>query len=592
MNSETSFLTPPVFNGENYQAWEIRMMVHLEALDLCEAETIKDYADKLLDLANKVRLFGKDFTDERIVQKILVTLPEKYEATIFSLENSKDLSSVTLAELVKGLQALEQRRLIGKQGSVEGAFQANSLNNKSNKGRKKNKTQRPSINYNKHGGSQPPCPHCKKTNHSQQKCWWRPDVKCNKCGQLGHVERVCKSQPQQEESKAAVNQYQEEQLFVATCFASKNASKSWLIDSGCINHMTSNQELFKDLDRYFISKVKIGNGEYLDARGRGTVAIESLTAIIKLENNSELWHKRLRHFHHDAILFMKENKLAKGLPSLEKNLSACEACQYGKQARLPFQNSSWRAKQNLQLIHTDVGGPQKSPSLKGSKYYIAFIDDCTRYCWIYVLNYKFEVADVFWKYKAFVENQSGCRIQVIRSDNGTEYTSEKFNKFCNEAGIEHQLTTPYTPQQNGVVERKNRTLMEMTRCLLHEKGLPKKFWAEAANTAIFLLNRLPTKALQKKTPFEAWFGYSSLSKAYRIYQPQNDKIIVRRDVKFVENDTWSWQNDEKQKNLESLDEDIDDIPIRGTRALSDIYQRCNIAILEPGGFMEAAKDEK
>jgi len=98
--------------------------------------------------------------------------------------------------------------------------------------------------------------------------------------------------------------------------------------------------------------------------------------------------------------------------------------------------------------------------------------------------------------------------------------------------------------------------------------------------------------LDKKAEPGIFVGYNSLSKAYRIYQPQNDKIIVSRDVKFVENDTWSWQDDEKQKNRESLDEDVDDVPVRGTRALSDIYQRCSIAILEPGGFMEAAKDEK
>lgn len=84
--------------------------------------------------------------------------------------------------------------------------------------------------------------------------------------------------------------------------------------------------------------------------------------------------------------------------------------------------------------------------MKGSKYYIAFIDDCTRYCWIYFLNFKSEVAGVFWKYKALVENQSGCKIQMVRTDNGTEYTSEKFNQFCDEAGIEHQLTAPYTHQ--------------------------------------------------------------------------------------------------------------------------------------------------
>ena len=153
-----------------------------------------------------------------------------------------------------------------------------------------------------------------------------------------------------------------------------------------------------------------------------------------------------------------------------------------------------------------MGGPQKTPSLNGSKYYIAFIDDHTRMCWIYFMKIKSEVANIFWKFKAWVETQSGCKMQVIKSDNGTEYTSEKFNKFCEDAGIERQLTAHYT-QQNGVVERKNKTIMDMTRCLLHDKGLPKKFWAEALNTAIFLLNRLPTKALHKKTPFEAWYSY-------------------------------------------------------------------------------------
>ncbi|KAH0757857.1 hypothetical protein KY290_021350 [Solanum tuberosum] len=177
--------------NEKVQNMQVMNLIReFEMKRMKELETIKDYADQLLDLANKARLFGKDFADERIVQKILVTLPQKYEDTISSLENSKDLSSVTLVELVKALQALEQRRLMRIEGYVECAFQANALNSGSNKGRKKNKKQRPSINYNNQGESQPSCPHCKKTNHSQQKCWWRPDVKCNKCGQLGHVERV------------------------------------------------------------------------------------------------------------------------------------------------------------------------------------------------------------------------------------------------------------------------------------------------------------------------------------------------------------------------------------------------------------------
>ena len=203
----------------------------------------------------------------------------------------------------------------------------------------------------------------------------------------------------------------------------------------------------------------------------------------------------------------------------------------------------------------------RTPSLNRSKYYVVFIDDNTRMCWIYFMRFKSEVVDIFWKFKAWVETQSKCKLQVIRSDNGSEYTCEKFNKFYEHVGIEHQLTTPYSPQQNGTSERKNRMVMEMTRCLLHVKELPKKFWAEAANTAVFLLNRLLTKALQKKTPFEACYGYtpellnlkifgclcfsyipsvkrykldkkaepeifvgySLISKAYRIYLPHYDK---------------------------------------------------------------------
>ncbi|RVW24162.1 Retrovirus-related Pol polyprotein from transposon TNT 1-94 [Vitis vinifera] len=250
---------------------------------------------------------------------------------------------------------------------------------------------------------------------------------------------------------------------------------------------------------------------------------------------------------------MKKNQLAVGLPDLKQNLPTCVACQYGKQSRLPFaQKSTWRSSHKLQLVHTDVRGPLRTPSLKGSKYYIAFIDDYTRYCWIFFLNFKSEVADVFWKYKALVENQSGAIIQVIRTNNGTEYTSERFNNFCEEAGIEHQLTAPYTPQQNGVVKRDK---------------------------------------LDKKAEVGIFVGYNSQSKTYRVYMPHADKVIVSRDVKFMEDDKWSWDA-KKNQNFKFLDENIDDIPLRGTKSLSNIYQRCNVAVFEPVGFNEAVEDKK
>nr|CAN63433.1 hypothetical protein VITISV_033829 [Vitis vinifera] len=657
---EASFTAaPPVFNGENYQTWAVRMTVHLQALDVWEAieedyeisplganptvaqmknhkekktrkakvkaclfstvspliltrimqlesateiwkhlweeyqgnerlrnmqvmnlirefemvrmkesQTIKDYAEQLLTIANKVRLLGKEFSNERVVQKNFVTLPEKYEATISSLENTKDLSSITLAELLNALQALEQRRLMRQGSSVEGAFQAKTQTNEGNRRRRKNKknNNKPSNNNNKKTGTYPPCPHYKKINHPQQKCWWRPDVKCNKCGRQGHIERICRTQQQQGETNVAAEQYQEEQLFSATCFANGSTSESWLVDSGCTNHMTYDQDLFREIDRTTISKVRIGNGEYIPVKGKGIVAIESLTGLKLIYD----------------ILFVPDidqNLLSVG-QLVEKGFKVC------------FEDKNCIIKDA-----EDVSGPQKTPSLKGSKYYIAFIDDFTRFCWIYFLTCKSEVADVFLRYKAMVENQSEYRIKVIRSNNGTEYTSEKFNKFCEDAGIDHQLTAPYTPQQNGVVERKNRTIMEMTRCLLHEKELPKSFWAEAANTVVFLLNILPTKALQKQAPFEAWFGYKPMLMNLKTFgclcfsyvpQVKRDKL----DKKSEPGIFIGYNSTSKAYRIYLPQNNVDELPVRGFRTLFDIYQRCNIVVLEPAGFVEAAENKR
>ena len=353
--------------------------------------------------------------------------------------------------------------------------------------------------------------------------------------------------------------------------------------------------------------------------------------------DAEVWHKRLGHFNHTAVVNVQRKELVEGLPYLESEIPDCRACQQGKQSRLPFKQSTWRATEKLKLIHTDVAGPHKTPSLNGSRYFLIFIDDYSRMCWIYFLKFKSEIAGEFWKFKQWIETQSGHKIQALRSDNGKEYTSNQFNLFCEEAGIVHQLTAPYTPQQNGVSERKNRTIMEMARCLMFKKNLPREYWAETAHTAVFLLNRLPTKAVAEKTPYEAWYGfkpslknlkvfgclcfvyvpqikrdkldkrakagilvgYNTISKAYRIFQPNTKKILISRDVHFMENDEWDWEGkhsalvpDQVPKLQLKEDELVDDIPVRGMRSLSDIYQRCNVALLETTDFWEAEKNPK
>lgn len=140
---------------------------------------------------------------------------------------------------------------------------------------------------------------------------------------------------------------------------------------------------------------------------------------------------------------------------------------------------------------------QWGPNTPGwSKYFILFINDYTRMMWVYFFRERSEVFSIFRKFKNYIENQSGCRIKVLRSNRGTKYNSREFNQFCE--GVHHQLTIGYTSEQNGVAKRKNRLVMEMARSMLKEKGVP--------NLAMYILNRCPTKSIQNKTPLEAWSG--------------------------------------------------------------------------------------
>ena len=123
--------------------------------------------------------------------------------------------------------------------------------------------------------------------------------------------------------------------------------------------------------------------------------------------DAEVRHKRLGHFNHIAMVNVQRKELVEGLPFLESEIPDCRACQQGKQSRLPFKQSTWRATEKLKLIHTDVAGPHKTPSLNGSRYFLIFIDDYSRMCWIYFLKFKSEVAGEFWKFKQWIETQSG-----------------------------------------------------------------------------------------------------------------------------------------------------------------------------------------
>lgn len=290
------------------------------------------------------------------------------------------------------------------------------------------------------------------------------------------------------------------------------------------------------------------------------------------DNCIHTWHRKMGHRDPEAIKKMYSEGFLDDLNIVDCGIKmSCDTCMKGKLTRLPFpKQSSSESKYPLQLIHTDVCGPMQTMTPSGKRYMVTFIDDYSRYTHIYLLTHKYEVSDALKAYLTLVKNKFDRKVKLIRSDRGGEYLSTHLRKYLVNEGIQTQLTASYSPQQNGVAERKNRTLMEMARCMLIDAGLPNKFWGEAVVTANFIQNRVLTRQ-KKLTPYELWngekpsvknfrvfgskcfvhvppqkrqkldntgiemifLGYDEQSKAYRCYNSVSRKVIISRDVRFT-----------------------------------------------------------
>ncbi|GJY66443.1 zinc finger, CCHC-type containing protein [Tanacetum coccineum] len=272
--------------------------------------------------------------------------------------------------------------------------------------------------------------------------------------------------------------------------------------------------------------------------------------LANLKDDTWLWYARLGHLNFESLKSMAQRDIVHGIPAIKHTTQICDVCLIGKHSRAPFPKRAKAGSTSpLDLVYGDLCGPISPTTPSGMKCIFLLVDDYSRYMWVYFLK-------------------------LIEEENG----------------IARQLTAPYSPQQNGVVERRNRTIMSTTRCMMKATNMPQNFWAEAVRHAIYILNSVPTKALEDITPYEAikrrkpnleklrvfgciayakvpsqcltklddrssrmvYLGNEQGSKAYRLFDPTTQKICVSRDVKFKENETWDWK--------EYMSEHINDEP--------------------------------
>lgn len=570
-------------------------------------DSMELYINQVVETSQKLRRTGFKIDEEWIGSLLLAGLPEKYAPMIMAVEHSGiKITTDSIKTKLLDMQA---------DGSTSGAFTANVRKFKSNF--KKNA---------RDGG----CVH-RESKHNQNVGKQNRDMNsviCFKCKKPGHFMSKCPN----EKSKGGFNavfttgQFKNSDWYVDSgASVHLTANQQWLknereaklteiivankakipvscegdveiktvVDNLEYDILLTNVQYVPELTTNLLSVhqlIKNGNSVSFDENSCKIFNTNNvLVATASLNNNvyklnitdqqanflagnvsSEVWHCRLGHLNGSYMNKMYE--LVNGL-TYQKHVDKqnCKICCEGKQTRLPFPNKGSRAVNILEVVHSDICGPMETKSLGGARYFAIFIDDCTRMCFIYFLKTKDEIFDKFREFKTLVEKQKNKSIKILRTDNGGEYCSKEFESFLRKNGIIHQKTNSYTPEQNGMAERFNRTLVEKAKCLMFDENVDKFLWAEACNTACYLKNRSPATGISK-TPLELWtnkkpdvshlriygsevmvhipkvnrykwdkkatmhilVGYDEYTKGYRCYNPITKNVIISRDVIFFE----------------------------------------------------------
>ena len=316
-----------------------------------------------------------------------------------------------------------------------------------------------------------------------------------------------------------------------------------------------------------------------------------------------LWHRRLAHVGMKNLHKLLKGEHVIGLTNVQfEKDRPCAACQAGKQVGGAHHSKNvMTTSRPLELLHMDLFGPVAYLSIGGSKYGLVIVDDFSRFTWVFFLQDKSETQGTLKRFLRRAQNEFELKVKKIRSDNGSEFKNLQVEEFLEEEGIKHEFSAPYTPQQNGVVERKNRTLIDMARTMLGEFKTPECFWSEAVNTACHAINRVYLHRLLKKTSYElltgnkpnvSYFrvfgskcyilvkkgrnskfapkavegfllGYDSNTKAYRVFNKSSGLVEVSSDVVFDET------NGSPREQVVDLDDvDEEDVPTAAIRTMA------------------------
>jgi transposase InsO family protein len=219
------------------------------------------------------------------------------------------------------------------------------------------------------------------------------------------------------------------------------------------------------------------------------------------------------------MLQISSKDIVKDLHKMEKTGKGIYgSCQLGRQTRAAHKKTSGiQTFKNLELLHMDLLGLTRTASLGGRRYILVIVNDFSRYTWAIPLQEKSDAFDAAQHLFKKIQVEQNCQIMRIRSDHGKEFKNSKFEEFCSSYGIKHEFSSPITPQQNEVVERKNRVIHEMACVMIHSKNLAQHFWGEAVNTACHIINRVYLRPETNKTPSEIWRGKKPTVKYFRTF---------------------------------------------------------------------------